>query len=498
MRALAGPAFLAPMALWASNAGRFVDVPVVITAGCLVFCVAVLATKAAGARDGGHLVGAQLATLVFWRWSLVPFYWFGSVAVDLVVAAIALLFVIGIGSRLSTFEWLPKVLGTALGVASLSMAVTGLLGQRQAPVIVSEPPTSLLGATVGDDILFLVLDGYTSPWILERDFGLDMSDTVDFLEDQGFEVPEAAWSNYTYTINSVPSLLEMNYVALDGDAFGRGPDDQAGRQVVSGDAGLMKWLADLGYRITKFESGWEDDRCGSVDKCFRASRTVGLTNWILLLRTPLRSIVSAERLHPYPAAAVSTLNELPDVVREASSNGTPDFILAHVVSPHSPYALSGECEVREKGIAVSGRPTTHDSALMAERDGYVGQVNCLNQHLVELARLISSTGMTVLITGDHGSAIRGQLSRDPSDWTPEDFTERFGVFLATRTDDACRITGVSLVNVSRQVVGCALGIEFPLLDDRYYGSIPDSPGLVDVTAQMNAASRPLARSHAAP
>ncbi len=494
IRAVAGPAFLAPMALWAANVGRFVDVPVAVAAGCVVLCVAVLAAKAAGAAHGGHLVGAQLATLVFWRWSVVPFEWFGSVVADLIAATIAVLIVIAIGFRLKTFEWLPTVLGTAVGVAALSMAVTGLLGQPSSSVAASRPPALLSEAAIGDDILFLVLDGYTGPLILERDFDFDMSETIDLLGELGFEVPAAAWSNYTYTINSVPSLLELDYLTLVGDDLRLGADDRANRVVVAGDAGLMKWLADLGYRITKFESGWEDDRCGIVDQCFRASRTVGLTSWILLLRTPFRSVVSAKRLHPYPAAAISTLNELPDVLMEAGSNETPDFILAHVVSPHGPYALSGDCEVKDKGgVAATTGPRAHEAALAAERSGYADQVECLNRHLVGLAQLIASTEMTVLIAGDHGSATRGQLSRQQSDWSPEDLTERFGIFVATRTDAACRVTGASLVNVSREVVGCALGIDFPPLADRYYSSKPDSSGLVDVTDQMGAATSTLTR-----
>lgn len=491
-RALFGPAFLGPMALWASNAGRFVDVAVVIAAGCGVLAIGTLLTRFARPRHSGHLVGAQLAVLVFWSWKLVPFVWVGNVAGDLIAALVAILAVVLLGSRLHTFGTLSKVLGTAIGVAAISMGVTGWLGDRAAVRVADSPaPSAMIGNSPGSDILFFVFDGYASPLVLDRDFGFQMPHTVDVLEASGFRVQDSAWSNYSFTIDSVPSLLQLQYLALRQDDLLVGPDPGVSRSLVAGNEGLISWLGEIGYHTTKFESGWEDDRCGRVDTCIRASRVAGLTSWILWQRTPLRAVAGDLLLHPYPAAALSIMDKLPAVIAEAASNDRPDFILVHVVLPHPPYALSSTCDPKTalnrdtSDLAEAGT----NSIAGQERNGYVNQVMCANSYLEAIAPIVGSSEMTVLVTGDHGSSVRGQVSKQPMSWSAEELTERFGIFLATRTASGCVVGSHSLINVSREVVGCALDIEIPPLEDHHYASIPDREGLVDVTGQLEAAKR---------
>lgn len=411
-RALFGPAFLAPMGLWASNAGRFVDVPVVLVAASLVLGVAVIVTKLARARHVGHLVGAQAATIVFWSWTAVPVGWFASGGWDLGAGVAVIAVAASMGSQLRSFEWLPMVFGTVLGVAALSMAVTGWLGDRST-VDSSDvaAPGPLVVAQPGTDILILVVDGYTSPSNLERDFSYEMADTAAVLEGAGFSVLPATLSNYSFTIHSVPSLLQLGYLPPREGNLLIGPSPGNERSSVAGETGLMVWLADIGYHITKFESGWEDDRCGRVDVCIDAPRVGGLTAWVLWRRTPFRVVADDLLVHPYPVTALSVLDQLPAIVAEAASNGRPDFIMAHVVSPHAPYALTADCDIRERfeNVFISGAlGSGFDGPDGEEREGYLSQVDCINTHLVALAENPSSAGMSVLITGDHGSDIRGQ------------------------------------------------------------------------------------------
>lgn len=488
--ALAGPAFLAPMGLWASNAGRFVDVPVVLAAGSAVLLIATLLNKLVGPRHVGHVVGAQVATLLFWSWKVVPFEWFNSGAIDVTAGIASVIAAVWVGSHLRSFDWLPMVLGAAVGVAALSMAVTGLFGDQSSVAASASPrPEFMTGVSAGNDILLFIVDGYSSPYILNRDFGFDMTGTVGVLEASGFDVLPEAWSNYSYTIDSVPSLLQLDYLDLSGNDLETGPPSGFGRGVIAGDTGLMAWLSDIGYRTTKFESGWEDDRCGQVDRCIRSSRVVGLTGWILWRRTPFRAIASDRLVHPYPATALSVLDRLPGVVSEASSNGQSDFIVAHIVSPHPPYVLSADCLVGAPFGDPDARPlgVGGDLGERQAREGYTRQVACVNTHLEALARTLEATDMTVLITGDHGSEIRGQVARHPDTWSSDDLTERFGIFVAVRTPAGCRVSEDTLLNVAREVVGCALGVDIPILEERYYASIPDGAGLADVTEELDAA-----------
>ncbi|MBK5265949.1 MAG: hypothetical protein JJE47_00800, partial [Acidimicrobiia bacterium] len=165
------------------------------------------------------------------------------------------------------------------------------------------------------------------------------------------------------------------------------------------------------------------------------------------------------------------------------------FILAHIVSPHPPYTLSADCLVDAPFGAPEAGPigVGGDGAEFQGRIGYTRQVACVNTHLEALVHILEATDMTVLVTGDHGSEIRGQVARHPDTWSAEDLTERFGIFVAVRTPDGCHVSEDTLLNVAREVVGCALGAELPVLEDRYYASIPDGAGLVEVTEKLDAA-----------
>ncbi len=482
---LVGPAMVVPMSIWAGNVGRNAAVAQLVAAGLLVFALAVLAVEWGGGASAGRLVAAQIAVLVFWSWASVPIVWFQSGLVDTLAGFLAVALAAWLGLNLRSFVWLPQVLGAGLGVAALSMAVTGVVGDWVGrPLPDPAPPPQLEGAPPGRDLVVLILDAHASPSILASAFDYDMTPTVVRLEEHGFDVIDRAFSNYTMTHFSVPSMLSLDYLFEPG--VDESPTVAAmSRRVIAGDAGLMAWLREVGYFVTKFESGWEEDACGQVSSCFESGWQSDVTSWLLASDTPFRRLWPS---HPYPVRALEVLRELPEVVQDAANNGRPDFIMAHVLSPHSPLFLTAECRDRYVyglgGLNI-GTPDMPPQVATARSAAYVAQVACIEGHLVSLAEALEGTNTVVLVAGDHGSDFDGQTFFPLRDWTERQLEERFSIFAAVRSPGDCGLVPDTLVNLGRYAVGCALGVSIPYLPDRFLGSGGGNAPLVDVTERVS-------------
>ena len=485
--ALFGPSFVFPLGLWASNAGRFVDVLLVSASGLVVLSVGTLVTKSARASQASHLTAAQAAILIFWYWDVFPARWFPNIAWEVCAAVIGVVGAAWVGSRLRSLDWIPLVVGTGLGVAALSMAITGWFGDYRGDAATDIPDSlGLATAGPGGDLLILVVDGFTSPAILKRDFSFDFSPTAEALERAGFDVPDTSYSNYTATYLSLPSLLTLDYLSEADGATDLSSNTATRHAIVTGDDGLMSWMGARGYHVTKFESAWEEDDCVTVETCIRAPIILGVTFRLLVRQSVMRPFADMWLTSPYPANALSVLEQLPAVVADSASNDRSDFIMAHVISPHGPYLLSSDCILNRTPDPVLdqvGSEFVSDEVDEELRLGYVQQVECISSYMEELAEVLTATDMTVLIVGDHGIDSRRQMFRSPASWSDDDLTQRFGIFLATRTSYECDAPSSSLVNVARSIVGCAVGVEIPPVDDRHYASSWDE-GPFDVTERM--------------
>lgn len=66
------------------------------------------------------------------------------------------------------------------------------------------------------DIYYIVLDAYARDDVLQNLYGFDNSAFLDGLRSRGFYIPACAFSNYDRTYDTVPSVLNLNYL----DQFG--------------------------------------------------------------------------------------------------------------------------------------------------------------------------------------------------------------------------------------------------------------------------------------
>ncbi|HYC31532.1 MAG TPA: sulfatase-like hydrolase/transferase, partial [Gemmatimonadales bacterium] len=319
------------------------------------------------------------------------------------------------------------------------------------------------------DVYVLVLDQYANQDVLREFYGYDNGPFLDSLRALGFHVPAVSRSNYTHTMLSIPSMLNAAHLTPVAAEQGRKVTDPTIPNYLTQHSRVATYLQERGYRYVFFPSRWWLATSGSpwadvepqVWGGTSLLRALGRTE---LRRSLLRSSVVPERL-------VGTLEHDADHVRrtlravaDARRFGSPVFVVAHIISPHPPYAVTASCE-------PSPKATT-----------YLAQLECVNRQILDLAgELIRSSPVApiIVLQGDHGSKSRRFSDYPSAAAVPADAArERFGAFgayyLPNGGANAFGDT-VTVVNVLGNVLRYYFGARLPRAADDQYLSVDRAP-----------------------
>ena len=269
------------------------------------------------------------------------------------------------------------------------------------------------------DIYFIVLDEYPRSGSPKH---FDNSAFVQQLENRGFYVAPQARSNYTSSILSIPSSLNMEYVGDDSSA-----DDAESRQLVemADDHRLGRILETLGYHYVHVSSGWLATRTnGNADLVVDftpSGRVISGTDTrapslfatyarlsgrftTTFLRTTsaspfLSHEFSVEHDDPYDSIHPFHALEWLDFMKEVASIDGPKFVFAHVLKPHGPASFDkyGNITFDFRGWSDDHDPTVPEA--------FYGQLIWLNGQMLEVIDAILDDyeePPIIVIAGDHG------------------------------------------------------------------------------------------------
>lgn len=459
-----------PSRLWATNPAEISHPWRLVALGTFLWMAAVAATAPLwqwmGVRHATYL--GFVTTLVFthggWLTSRLGLALGLLAAVGLIAVTAAIIVRLGnLRARDSVMTWAALF----LALSPPAQAVVGSAGGVAAGgVAVEEVSVQLVDKP---DIFVVVLDGYAGQTALRREFGFGNEQLLDRLNVAGFATP-TAWTSYTHTHLSVPSLLNMSYPMSDGALVGA-EGGRALRDAIGGENQLVHLLKSRGYRFTMIEAGWGGSRCGAqVDQCVQAP-FVDDGVFAYLGSTLLGPLVTGAFGHAFTQGAIHSMQWLIDQSAGLGRNGLADLVFGHVLAPHPPYYLDDECALRVDSryrvVALAGVAET-DTSDRERNDAYVAQLLCVNRFVEEFISTVDVEA-TVVLVGDHGSDRREQLGRDPSLWTSADRLERMNAFLAVRTRAKCDLgEPVLLPNVMRRVLGCLSGEAVPDVRPRMF------------------------------
>lgn len=350
---------------------------------------------------------------------------------------------------------------------------------RSVPVIMSasEQPRP--------DIYYIILDAYGRNDILQALYEFDNAGFVDSLRTRGFYVADESSSNYVYTLHSVSSSLNMDYLQnLDVD--GRDLENRADLIEILNYSKVRTDLAEKGYQMISFQNDYKatittadiyyDDSRSGFAKPITAFESIIINASMarILLHIPAANKAIVES--PYDAHRAfitSTFDRLKDVpVLEGDY-----FVYAHIIAPHPPFVFDKDgraIEHAEPFTLLDG--SYYLKAEGHSRKGYISDyrkqleyINVLVLDAVDAILSGSKTPPIIIIQADHGPGAflhLGSLEKTLP-------AERFGILNAYYFPDRdyeLLYPSISPVNSFRVVIDQFFDGDYELLPDRHYYS----------------------------
>ncbi len=276
--------------------------------------------------------------------------------------------------------------------------------------IISQPPP---------DIYYILLDGYERADYLQSNYGFDNTSFIAALEKKGFYIGDQSRSNYMNTTFSMNTSLNLEYF----HKFPRVLIQDARYNLQTNH--VTEFLHDLGYQIVVFDSGTGDSNNQPADTFLTSQESTGIERpsinafESLLIRTTLLSIVinyEQERQVPdhQQSILMQSVNRELDVRRsriqftfdhlsDFAADDSPQFIFAHIYSPHIPFLFT------QNGYALSydNNVTLYWYEISPEEyvPLYGYQIEFLNKRLITAIDQIlqkSSIPPIIILQSDHG------------------------------------------------------------------------------------------------
>ena len=320
---------------------------------------------------------------------------------------------------------------------------------------------SRAGSGNDPDVYVIVMDMYGRDDALSAYYDYDNHAFTARLRELGFYVAECARSNYSHTVLSLSSQLNIDYIDEILDDV-----NQESASALLKNSRVQKAFEDRGYTTIAFETGIDWANLNEAD-IFHVSQPeeqiiLSLEPFELLLAegTMARPFVDYYRSQEpddspvvYTPVAMKALRTemVLDHLRLLPATEGPNFVFAHIMVPHPPHVFN-----------IDGSVNLQPD-LVADKIGLSTQLDYLNPQILELVeRIIDSSRPEpiVILEGDHG----------------------FGNFQRTSILNALYLPDggsdvlyphISLVNTFRVIFNLYFGTEYDLLEDVSYKHVGD-------------------------
>ena len=347
------------------------------------------------------------------------------------------------------------------------------------------PVTVIASEDPQPDIYYIILDAYGREDVLQELYEFDNSTFIDSLRDRGFYVADEAYSNYIYTLHSVSSSFNMDYLQ-NLKVNDRGLENRADLIEILNYSRVRTELAQNGYQMVSFKNDYKatistadiyyGDPQAGLFKPVTAFESIVINDSMARILLHIPSLNKAIVESPYDthrAYITSTFDRLKDIPMLDGNY----FVHAHIIAPHPPFVFDKD------GTAIlhSEPFTLLDGNYYLKikdhsRKGYISdyrkQLQYINTLVLDAVDTILSESKTppiIIIQADHGPGSHLHLGSLEQTLT----AERFGILNAYYFPDQnyeSLYPSISPVNSFRVVINQFFGGDYELLPDKHYYS----------------------------
>ncbi len=316
-------------------------------------------------------------------------------------------------------------------------------------------------------IYFILLDEYSGTDALRSYFNYDNSPFEHFLQQQGFKVNHHPTSNYVFTVFSVASILNMEYLQQLGVQSATNHFGYRRASAHIGDNMVTRFFQQQGYRINNysyfplpgapavFKSDYLPGKVSLITHKTMYSRVAKELMQVLASRYSISYFQEK-----YDAFYINN-NEaiMQKALEEArSGNTSPSFNYLHLMLPHYPLAFDS------LGRRIVPFWKRKSFTMQDVDDAYLQYLVYTNKRMEKLvAELKSQTNgkAIIILLSDHG--YRADTNRPNID--PKSYYQTFNaVYLPNQHYDAW-YDSISNVNEFRALLNTSFGQRLPMLKD---------------------------------
>ena len=302
------------------------------------------------------------------------------------------------------------------------------------------------------DIYLIVLDTYMRSDYLEDTYGFDNSDFLSQLESLGFYVVPCSRSNYPYTISSMTSELNMEYLDTLGVAY-----DSTSLSNKLKHSEVRQILDNQGYEFVFYQTGYPYIEIQDADLFYSASIKATMSDFeVLYLNTTILEYPYYYYLEniqkTYDAAIMNLYNRVYSALQGLQNpidSDSPLFVYAHILCPHNPKIFTSN-----GGIEQNWQEDINGSVR--------GTYNYINAQIIKAIKTIlaeSEQEPIIILQSDHGDLyIDGYRNLNLNAYyLPEGVVSEL-------------YPTITPVNTFRLIFSEYFGMDYPLLPDIVYSA----------------------------
>ena len=340
------------------------------------------------------------------------------------------------------------------------------------------------------DIYYIILDGYGRSDVTQELFGFDNSSFIKYLSERGFYVAEQSHSNYVPTSLSLSSSLNLDYLGgAEGQLIQSENRDSLAELIQH--SKLRKFLEEQGYQTVTFATGYAPTTITDSDVFipYKANLVNDLEG-LLLATSALRAMGDRTQNLFIPFLCDvqrGGINNILENLKRVPELPGPKFVFAHILSPHPPFVFDKNGKDTKHGHCNGLDGSLFKGTFEDYHKGYPQQMAYISRKIQEVVDEIlagSNTPPIIIIQSDHGSG----LLLDWSSSKNSCLRERTSILNAYYIPQSNVLyESITPVNSFRVVLNEVFDLRLPLLEDRSYYSLWETPyQFEDITQKIEA------------
>ena len=314
-------------------------------------------------------------------------------------------------------------------------------------------------------VYLILLDEYAGSESLQQNFNYNNSNFIGFLESRKFKVIQKAASNYKYTLLSLPSMFNGEYISMSKNLS------------VYGEEGSKQAMVDMFYNktfVTFKQLGYNTVNYSPfiIQYNEEAYSNRFLPGGILLLLYPTLLDDIAEQLPPYLLVKLGKKNWLTSYYKKMHEqnekliqkahdkslerNAQPVFCYLHLMLPHSPYIMDSSGKINLPYLTGKIHHVDTEKAAYIQSLQYTNKVM---MNFIDTLKRNTNNKAVIIVMSDHGYKTHTFNKKEV-----DKFNSLNAVYLPDG-DTAKWYNGMSNINQFRILFSVITGEPIPLIHD---------------------------------